>query len=153
MYSIPHCPHFCYDAIRFKFKLFIICVLLHSKLNFRLILQGGLAPCLIFGCDVPRYNPSPARKSTVPTEIFSLNLPTARFFHEEHCKGAWLASHVFDAHTYNPSQKKKKEKKKTMFFCLCSCYCLFHESLCFVVPLCFCIYTSTFYIYLYIFFI
>ena len=45
---------------------FFMCFLLCSNLNFSIILQGDLTPCLILGCDVPTYNPSPARKSTAP---------------------------------------------------------------------------------------
>ena len=51
-----------------------------------------------------------------------------------HCKGDWLAIHVFVAlmPTHIPPVKKKKKK---MLFCLCHCYSLFRESLCLVVPL------------------
>ena len=43
-----------------------LCLLVCSNFDFCKILQGGLTACLIFGYDVPTYNSSPARKSTVP---------------------------------------------------------------------------------------
>ena len=55
-------------------------------------------------------------------------------FHEEHSKGAWLASHVFLA---LPPTHITPEKKKTCcsvrVASLCHWCCLFQESLCFVV--------------------
>ena len=57
----------CNDTSVYGFKQhFFICFLFWSNLSFCIISQGGLTPCLIFGCDIPIYNPSPAIKSTVP---------------------------------------------------------------------------------------
>ena len=54
--------------------------------------------------------------------------------------------------TYNPSQKKEKKKSCSVFVLhLCISFCLFHQFLYFVVLLCICTYTSTFYIHSYFF--
>ena len=66
-------------------------------------------------------------------------------FHDEHCKGAWLARHVSVVLTPTYITPVKKKKKCSVCVAsLCHCRCLFHQSLCFVLPLCIYIYTSTF---------
>ena len=64
----------------------------------------------------------------------------------------------FDAHTYNPSQKKKrkkgnkKKKKNVSLFELLPCVTV---PVCFMIlcALCICIYTSTLYMYSYFFYL
>ena len=49
------------------FKQHLLCFLLCNYLTFCIVLQGSFTSCLIFGCDVPTYNPSLPGKSTLPT--------------------------------------------------------------------------------------
>ena len=77
-------------------------------------------------------------------------------FHEEHCKRAWRASDVFVVLTLTHITPANKRKRKTKYvvlsmFYLQVAFAVCFMSLCFVVPLCICIYTSRF-LQIYIFF-
>ena len=117
MYLIPHCRHFYYDAIRFKFKLFI-CVLLHSKLKFLFNFARGFGYVSYLWVCRPHITLAQQENQLCPLRFSAWIYPQPGNFHEEHCKGAWLASHVFDALTYNPSQKKKRKQCFSMLLLL-----------------------------------
>ena len=69
-------------------------------------LQGGFVISdIVFGCEDPRYNPSPVRELSLLTE-FSGFTTLQSLVLEKQCKGAWsnmVLSMRSDDLTYNPS--------------------------------------------------
>ena len=110
---------------------------------------------LSLGVMYPHITPGQQENQLCPLRFSAWTYSNWGSFHEEHCKGAWLASHVFVVLTPTHITPVTHTKKKccsvcVTSLCLCHCFCLFNESLYFASHFVF-VYIPVIFIYIYIF--
>ena len=115
---------------------------------FFIILQGGLTPCFIFGCDVPHITLVQQENQLYPLRFSAWIYPQPGNFHEVHCKRAWLASHIFVV--LKPTHITPVRKKKCFSVCFIVTVCF--TSLCTLWSLCVFEYIQVLFTYIYIYF-
>ena len=87
---------------------------------------------LSLGVKSPHITPVQLENQLCPLRFSACTYPQQGNFHEEHCKGTWLASHVFVVLTpthMTPVKKIRQKKKKNLILSVLS--------LCVTVAVCF----------------
>ena len=108
----------------------------------------------------PHITPVQLKNQLCPLRFSACTYPQLGNFHEEHCNGAWLASHVVVVLTpthITPAKKKIKKQKQNVVLSvlpLCVTVAVCFISLCALCSLCVFVYTLVlFHRFIYFYFI